>query len=376
MKTKNLRLIFVLIFTSTFISCKKNVVEPFSELKKSNVKYAQGFDIKHFTNFTKLILYSSITPKKEFYIIEKNQTIPDSLRLKNIIRVPIQKLVATSTSHIPMIEAFAAEATLVGFPNKQYISSEKTYHLVQKGQITELGNENEMNMEMLLALNPDVLMTTAQQKSSKWENNLKTSHINLVENSDWLEKHPLGRSEWIKVFGLLFNQTAKADSIFNSISDNYNHLKNSVLSKKTKPKVMCGSLFQDIWYMPAGESFLAQMMADAQANYLWSETKGTGSLSLSPEMVLSKAKNADFWIAPGDFTTYSQFGNQHKIYQSFDAFTKKNVFTYAHRKGKNGGLLFFETSPLHPDWVLEDLISIFHPELKKNNGFHYFSNLE
>lgn len=364
----------------TLIGCKQSNTAHPALVQKSCVTYAQNFDIQYFDDFSILTIYTpqtAQTQKKEFYLFQKNKKIPDSLQHQNIIRVPIQKIVATSTAHIPMLEALKAEKYLVGFPNTSYISSEKTYNRIAAGQVTELGNEQEMNMELLLTLQPEVVILTAQENTLKWKNRLQKIPIQLLENSDWLEKHPLGRAEWIKVFGLLFNQSAQADSLFLGISNRYNELKKSASTIQHKPTVMSGSLFQDIWYTPSGESFLAQLIADANGQYIWSDTKGTGSLSLSPESVLVKAQHTDFWIAPGDVTTYYQLQQQHKLYQNFDPFRLKKIYTYAFLKGKNGGLLYFETSPLHPEWVLEDCIRIFHPELIfTDTTFRYFAPLQ
>jgi iron complex transport system substrate-binding protein len=46
-------------------------------------------------------------------------------------------------------------------------------------------------------------------------------------------------------------------------------------------------MFQDQWYVLKGESW-SFSLKDAQANYLWKDTKGTGSVSLPFEVILEK----------------------------------------------------------------------------------------
>ena len=200
--------------------------------------------------------------------------------------------------------------------------------------------------------------------------------IPVLMNADWMEETPLGRAEWIKFFGALYDKSDIADSLFQNITQNYLSLKSKAQKTTSEPTVLSGSLFQNVWYTPAGESFLAQMIKDAHAHYLWAETKGNGSLSLNFESVLNKAQKADYWIAPGDFLKQSDFKEQQPLYGQFEALSKGNTYTYAHLRNKNGGFLYLELSPLHPDWVLEDFIQIFHPEINSHKPLHFFKRVE
>ena len=75
-----------------------------------------------------------------------------------IVNVPIETIVVTSTTHIPVLEALNAEHTLIGFPDTKYISSPKTRALITNGQVKELGNNEAINTEMLLALQPELVV--------------------------------------------------------------------------------------------------------------------------------------------------------------------------------------------------------------------------
>lgn len=371
-------LIVGLILVSSFVSCKKTKDKSVDLSNNELVKYAQGFDIQIFNDFSVISIYvpnSDKKVKKNYYIFSAQQQIPDSLQNETIIKVPISKLVAGSTSHIPMLEILNGEHCLIGFPNPQYISSEKTVKRIADGFVKNVGNEQQLNTELLFQLHPDILMVSAFEKPTKENHLLEKSGIIILENSDWLEQDPLGRAEWIKVFGILLGKYHEADSIFNEIAAHYQQLKNQNLNTTHNPKVLTGSLFQDIWYTPAGESYLANLITDAHGDYVWSDTKGNGSLSLSPENVLVRAKNAAIWILPGTVTSYEELHKQHPIYQKFDAFQHHNIYTNAHLKGKNGGLIYYELSPLRPDWLLEDLIHIFHPTIKDTTALHFFAPL-
>jgi iron complex transport system substrate-binding protein len=118
------------------------------------------------------------------------------------------------------------------------------------------------------------------------------------------------------------------------------------------------------------------MIGQAGGNYPWRDTKGTGSLSLPFETVLEKAENADIWIGPGQFTTLSEMVESNPHYARFSAFKNSKVYSYSTKKGKTGGIVYFELAPNRPDLVIKDLVKIIHPELLPNYELYFFEKLE
>ena len=206
---------------------------------------------------------------------------------------------------------------------------------------------------------------------------IQKAGIPVVYNGDWLEATPLGRAEWIKFFGLLFGKEKQADSIFKEIEKSYLAAKNSALAATKKPTILSGAIMsKGIWNLPAGESFVAQFLKDANLDYIWENTKGKGSLSLSFESVFDKGKNADFWIAPGYFTSKKQLLQSNQIYAEFTAFKNDKIYTPKLKKGKTGGVLYYELAPTRPDLVLKDIIKITQPDLLPNYELIFFEKME
>ncbi|MGV8947095.1 MAG: ABC transporter substrate-binding protein [Lutibacter sp.] len=359
------------------ISCKadrKNDVLKTETTIKSTLKYAKGFDIQHFEDYTKLILkapYQNSTETYEFILTDNK--INNDL---NTIQIPINSIVVTSTTHIPFLELLNIENKLVGFPNTDYVSSAKTRNLIAAGLVKELGHEESINTELLLDLKPDLVVGFSLNSNNKMFATIEKFGIPVLLNGDWLEETPLGRAEWIKFFGVLFNKEKEADSIFNEVEKSYLDAKNIASKATEKPTVISGGLFKDIWNLPAGESFEATFLKDANTNYLWAASKGKGSLSLNIENVFEKGKDADLWVSPSYFKTLKQLGNANGMYPEFKAFKNENIFTYVNKQGEKGGVIYFELAPARPDLVLKDIIKMAHPELLKNYEFTFYETLK
>ncbi|XLS27876.1 ABC transporter substrate-binding protein [Flavobacteriaceae bacterium M23B6Z8] len=350
--------------------------------KTEVVSYAKGFDLIKQGDIT-ILTVSSPWPESDlkftYALIEKSKLAYitlDANAYDTIIGVPVEKIVVTSTTHIPVLEALGVEHTLVGFPDSHYISSKKTRDLIDSGQVKELGKNEAINTEVLIDLQPELVVGFSINSHNKAYETIQKSRIPVVYNGDWTEHSPLGKAEWIKFFAPFFQKEELAASIFNEIEKEYLNAKEIAKSFDERPTVFSGAMFKDVWYLPAGESWAAQFIKDANANYLWSDTPGTGSLSLNFESVLEKGQNAEFWIGPGQFTSYEQMRSAHAHYTHFEAFSNKNIYTYSSVKGETGGLLYYELAPNRPDLVLKDLISIFHPEALPDYKPSFFKPLQ
>ena len=372
-----IRLLYIAVIVLTlYNSCKKETsLNSTGSLLENPTKisYAKGFDIVSTKNEKKLIIknpYSNTSNNFE-YIIKKG--IGEHL---NVINTPIKKIVVTSTTHIPMLELLGEEKALVGFQNTDYISSTKTRNRIDAGFVKELGNEAALNTESLLELRPDAVIGFTMDNYNKTFNLIEKYGIPVIINGDWREETPLGRAEWIKFFGVLFNKERLADSIFNTIEVDYLAAKRIAKENTKYPSILSGAIMRnDIWSLPAGESFVSQFLLDANVNYLWKDSKGKGSLQLSFESVLDKAQHADYWIAPGYFSSKAQLLENNPHYKNFAAFKNNNIYTASTKRGVKGGVVYYELGPTRPDLILQDLIKITNPELLPNYTLTFFEQM-
>jgi iron complex transport system substrate-binding protein len=268
------------------------------------------------------------------------------------------------------------EKSLVAFPNLDYISSEKVRTLIEAKKVKEIGNNQSLNTEVLIDLQPDIIIGYGIDNNNPTLDNLQKSGLKVMLNGDWNEETPLGKAEWIKFFGALYGKQKEANEIFSKIATDYVATIEIAKKAATKPTVLAGDMFEDKWYLPKGTSWGSQLLKEANANYLWAETKGTGSLSLSFETVLERAQNADIWITSGQFGSLKAMADANTHYGQFKAFQQKKVYSFTRKKGKKGGVLYYELAPNRPDIVLKDILKIMHPELVTDYELFFFEKLK
>lgn len=379
-----MRVSIFLLFLITFLSCKnesKSELPGTSKTETLELKYAEGFAVSDNGNF-KILTINKPWPKAEKtykYVIISKEQMSKTTFLKDeydgFIIDSIEKIVVTSTTHIPALELLGIEKTLVGFPGSDYISSEKTRKRIDEGEVRELGKNEGINTEVLLELNPGVVIGFGVEGVNKTFETIKKAGIPVIYNGDWVESSALAKAEWIKFFGVLFNKEKEADSIFNQIEKDYLEAKSIAKKAKKQPTILSGAMHKDVWYMPNGSSPEAQFLKDANVNYLWGDTTGNGSLSLSFEVVLEKARDADLWLSPSYYSSLEQLEKVNSLYTNFEAFKNKNIYSFSNTTGATGGVLYYELGTARPDLVLKDLIKICHPELLEDYTPYFFKRL-
>jgi len=371
-------LLFILL-VFTFTQCKNETSIKKVKVSKNEVKYAKGFSIINHEGYS-IVKVTNPWPNagKTFtYVLkDKNGILPENLKQFTTINIPIKTIVVTSTTHIPSLEMLGVEKTLVGFPNLNYISSKKVRALIDAKKVKELGTNQSLNTEILIDLQPEVIIGYGLDNHNLTLDNLQKNGLKVLLNGDWNEQTPLGKAEWIKFFGALYGKQSKANEIFSKIENDYLTTVEIAKYATNHPTILAGDQFEDKWYLPQGTSWGCQLLKQANGNYLWDGTKGTGSLALSFETVLEKAINADFWITSGQFVSLHEMLNANPHYEQFKSFQNKKVYSFAGRKGKTGGVLYYELGPNRPDIVLKDIVKILHPELLHGYQPYFFEKLK
>lgn len=367
-----------------FIGCKSDTKEEMipenKTTRKSDIQYATTFDVQHFDGYKEVYIHD-LWPNSQttlrYLLIEDDEKAPQRIEVYDaVVNVPIKEIVVTSTTHIPSLDMLNETETLVGFPDLDFISSESARARIDAGKVIGIGKNEDINVERLLELSPDVVIGFAVDGLDPKLRTITRAGIPVLYNSDWVETTPLGKAEWIKFFGALYGKYELATELFEQVEQDYLEIKELAKQATNKPTVLSGAMYKDIWFIPQGESWAAQFIADAQGEYLWKDTKGTGSVSLGMEKVLEKAHHADIWLNPSAFISKSELVKANKVYAEFDAYKTDNIYSYVPKTGPTGGVVYFELGPNRPDIILKDMVHIFHPALLPDYTPYFYTKLD
>ena len=344
--------IFLLqLIVITLCSCKK--------LDKPTV-----FDNEYATNFS----IHSEDNQLSITFAGTNMQIPLDYKCK--------KCIITTTSASAYIDALGEINTIVGVCSPHYFYNTKIQEKLKNHSIEDIGNDGTINFEKILALKPDLIITDHNPNYEKILNQLSRQGIKILYVEEFMEIHPLGKTEYLKLFGTVFNQIKKADSLYSFVKKNYEALKEKTSQVTIRPKVFTGIMYGDSWYMAGGKSFLSTLFRDSGAQYLWDDTNKSGSVPLRFEEVLSKAKNAEYWIGAGNFKSKKEMLNSSMNYAWISAYKKGNVYAFNNRANQSDANDYYENGSIYADRVLSDLIKIVHPELLPEYKLTYLKKLD
>lgn len=336
-------------------------------------EYASNIKVLKNKDFTQVELrnpWDTLKILQTYILVNKNKHVTNNLPKGTVIKTPLRRSVVYSSVHCALLDELDAIESISGVCDLEYINHNRIKELCDNGHIADCGSSMNPDIEKIIDLNADAVLLSPFENSGGY-GRIESIGIPIIECADYMETSPLGRAEWIKFYGMLMGKEKEADSLFNNIEEQYQTLKAKTQNVKYRPTVISELKYSSAWYVPGGQSTMARLINDAGANYIFSYTKGSGSIPLSFETVLDKGQKADFWLIKYNQNTdktYSELENDYSPYKNFDAWKNKRIF------GCNTSYVnYYEETPFHPESLLRDLIIVFHPELMNNEATKYFT---
>ena len=360
---KNAVALSLLLFA---LGCQQDSLKSPQSAKGSNeISYATGFTIEKMDGYTLVEVLQPYKGAKEAlnYVFYPRGADKPMVDADAFITTPVSSIVCTSTTHIPMLDYLGESSALTGFPTLDYISSSVMRTRIDQGLIEELGVDEALNIEGLVNLKPEMVMAYSLSGDLGQFSLIKEAGIPVILNAEYLEKHPLGRAEWIKLAGIIFDKEKEADSVFRFIEKEYNTTKTLANGIKEKPSVLSGIVYGDSWYLPGGKNYASTLLADAGYEFFWASDSTSAFVPLSFEVVYDQAFTAEYWIGVASFTALEEMAESDSRYAQFNAYKNGAVYSYNKRIGASGGSEFLELGYLRPDLILKDLVKIGHPAI-------------
>ena len=263
------------------------------------------------------------------------------------LRGPFHRIVCMSSSYVGFLEAIEADSTVAGVSGLHFLGNPGINAI-------EAGYDAALNYEAILAVKPDLFLTySVSSAEPPYLAKLRELGIRCATVSEHLESHPLARAEYVKLFGTFTGRRERADSVFCAVRDAYLALVQPVVTKK----VLINIPYADQWFIPGGNNYMTRLIRDAGGELLGAVPGKQESSVIGLETAFRYAQEADVWLHPGWCGTREQLRSVHPLFSEFPVL-EKEVWNNTLQRTPGGGNRFWETGPVHPDWILEDLTRI------------------
>jgi iron complex transport system substrate-binding protein len=370
--------IVIVSFSCTTYSDKNKTGSGFGDTL--DCKYAKGFRVIKHKGFTEVSVFNpwqkSSKIQLNYLLYTDDIEIVSSAEYECKIKLPLKKVICLSTTHLAFVDALRKLETIKAISGKKLVNNPVICKNLETGSVIDIGYERSMNYEAIASLKPDLVFAYGVESDiSGYISKFKELGIPVVLVGEYLETHPLAKTEWIRFFGEFFEQEQLANSIFDSISADYLQLREKAVHVKFKPSVIASLPWNGTWYISGNKTYLATLIADAGGNYVWNDLDSRESLPLDFELVIMRSEKADFWINQGAANDLSFITNIDKRLKRLNPYKTGNVFNNNARLNNTGGNDYWESGTMQPQQILKDLIKIFHPELLQDYNFYYYKKL-
>ncbi|MTI24244.1 ABC transporter substrate-binding protein, partial [Fulvivirga kasyanovii] len=258
-----------------------------------------------------------------------------------------QSIVCLSITHINMLTELNLQDKIVGIPTYEDVFDDSLRsYFIDRG-VQEIGKSGSLNYELLMSLNPDLIIESAVGNSMDVNQKLEALGLPVILFSAHTEDHPLGRLEWIKYLSLFTKTQNAADELFQKRVIKYKSIKSEWSNKDSSTTFFVGYMWKDNWYVPGGNSYMAQFIKDAGGQYVLEEDSQSGNIKLSHETVIELLRKSDVWLHPGyQITTLDQLQGRSLPPAYFKRLRVYNNNRQLNEHGKND---FWQSGFVHPE---------------------------
>lgn len=316
------------------------------------------------------------------------------------VRTPVERSAVFIAPHCQLMYELGCQQAIRGVCDLNYINipdvrkraasagKASSGNASAQNSIVDCGSSMAPDIERIIALKPEAILVSPFENSGGY-GKLDKLRIPLIEAADYMESSPLGRAEWMKFYGMLFGKdknistTAagkaseaavgkaseatllascelRADSLFAQIEKEYLKLKAEAGKLPKGLSILTERKTGNVWYVPGGQSTIGILLKDANARYIFSDDKHSGSLPMSPEQILAKGSQVDVWAFKyfgGAPLSQVQLLQEYDGYKALAAFNRGNIYQV-----DTSTVPYFELTSFHPELLLREFIILAHGE--------------
>ncbi len=262
-----------------------------------DLQYADQFTVDYYTGGYALI---HIVDGNDYLVVPENKPVPDGLADTTVVLTqPLDHIYLVATSAMDLFCALDSIGSirLSGTDERGwYIDEAKA--AMQNGAMLYAGKYSAPDYELIYAEQCDLAVeSTMIYHSPEVKEQLERLGVPvLVERSSY-ESSPLGRMEWLKLYGVLLNREEAAEAIYQQALDSLRPVMEQENTGKTVAFFYINS--NGSANVRKSNDYVAKMIEMAGGTYIFSDLGNDNALStmnMQMEMFYTGAKDADIII--------------------------------------------------------------------------------
>ena len=247
---------------------------------------------------------------------------------------PIQNIYMAATAIMSLFDALDAIDT-VKFSGLEasgwYVESAK--EAMESGAMTFAGKYSEPDYETLVDGDCDLAIeSTMILHTPKVQEMIEDLGIPVFVDYSSYESHPLGRTEWIKLYGALLNKEEEADTFFDQQAHVIEELKGFENTEKTVAYFYVSTDGSIV--VRKSDDYIPSMIEIAGGRYAFKDLKNPDSnapsVKLTMEEFYATAVDADYLIyngtIDGQVNSISELEAKNELFSEFKAVKDGNVW--------------------------------------------------
>lgn len=337
------------------------------------LQYADQFAVDYYEGGYALI---TIAGGERFLLVPEDKEAPEGLDADiSVIQKPVQNIYLVATSAMDLFCALdGLDSISLSGTNADGWYIDKAKKAMEDGDIAFAGKYSAPDYELILSKNCDLAIesTMIYHQPEVQEKLEKFGIPVLVEHSSY-ESHPLGRTEWIKLYGVLLGKEDQAQKLFQEQVDKLKSVEDSENTGKTVAFFYINSM--GAANVRKSNDYVSKMIELAGGEYIFhdpaEDDNALSTMNMQMEEFYAKAKDADYIIynstIDGELDSIDELLAKSSLLADFKAVKDGNVWC----TGQN---LFQETMGLAT--MIEDIHTMLTSDDPKLDSLTYMKKLK
>lgn len=314
-------------------------------------RFATEFDVFYYSDGYKVL---SVSDGRQYLLVPEGKEVPEGAEASmSILKAPLSRTYLAATSVMALLLAIGAEGniTMTGTnASGWYIPG--AAELIESGQIKYAGKYSEPDYEMLI--NEDcslAIESTMILHSPKVQEMIEKMDIPVFIDRSSYESHPLGRTEWIRLYGAMFDKESEAEAIFAEKAKIVDDMKDFTNTEKTVAyfNVKTDGTVQ----IRSPRDYIATMIDIGGARYAFNDIQvpadSSSTISISMEEFYATAVDADYLVynatIAAPIETMDDLYALSDLFKDFKAVKEGNVWC--------GGNNMYQATDIVADFILD-----------------------